>query len=65
MIHMAWGLGFLISVVTQGRFPYRAEQPSVPGIGSGAPEALRKSVGPQSDGLLDELRIRDPSADPG
>jgi succinoglycan biosynthesis protein ExoA len=32
VLHMAWGLGFLVNVVTLGRFPYQAEPPLVPGL---------------------------------
>ena len=38
VIHMAWGLGFLLNLVTRGRFPYRAEPPHVPGLPNPASE---------------------------
>lgn len=47
VIHLAWGLGFLLNLVTQGRFPYRAEPPRVPGPGSAASEPVAETVRPR------------------
>lgn len=47
IIHMAWGIGFLLSVVTRGRFPYRAESPRVPALSDAAPETLTEPGAPR------------------
>lgn len=34
IMHISWGLGFLLNLCTLGNYPYRAEKPNIPSLGT-------------------------------